>query len=67
VLVVISSNLYLFITMQSLCYCSMNILYVCVICRSNSFMNISYRFISSAGSGKRNSVLYGAVYNVSSE
>jgi hypothetical protein len=45
----------------------MNIIYVCMICRNKSIMNIIYRFISLADSGKRNSVLHGAVYSVSSE
>jgi hypothetical protein len=45
----------------------MNIIYACMICRNKSIMNIIYRFISLADSGKRNSVLHGAVYNVSSE
>jgi hypothetical protein len=67
VLVVISSYLYSFSTMHYICYCSMNIIYVCMICRIKSIMNFIYRLISLADPGKRNSVLYGAVYNVSSE
>jgi hypothetical protein len=38
-----------------------------MICRNKSFMNIIYGCISLADSGRRNSVLQGAVYNVSSE
>jgi hypothetical protein len=53
--------------MNYLCFCNMNIIYVCMICRNKRITNIIYRFISMADSGKRNYVLYGAVYNVSSE
>jgi hypothetical protein len=45
----------------------MIIIYACMICRNKSIMSIIYRFISLADSGKRNSVLHGAVYNLSTE
>jgi hypothetical protein len=45
----------------------MNIIYVFMICRNDSVRNIIYMFIGLAESGKRNSVLHGAVYNVSPE
>jgi hypothetical protein len=45
----------------------MNIIYVFMICRKNSIGNFIYMFIGVAESGKRNSVLHGAVYKVSPE
>jgi hypothetical protein len=38
-----------------------------MIWRNNSIMNVIYRFICLAESGKRNSVLRGATYSASSE
>jgi hypothetical protein len=42
-------------------------MYACMICRNTGIMNIIYRFVSLAESGKRFSVLHGAAYSASSE